>query len=337
MNGSTTSTDNPLNLIDELEHRVLSGGSISFDEALSLATIPDTSLPALAAAADRIRGMVCGDRIGFCAIVSARTGGCSENCAFCAQSGDADARMSFSPMMFAEDILEHAQRVEPTGAHRFGIVTSGRTLSERDFETTLRAIRLIRENTSLVPCASLGFITPERAARLVEAGLSRYHHNLETSRSFFGDICTTHTYDERVNTVRTAQEAGLEVCCGGLFNLGESWDQRVELAFALRELDPVSVPVNFLDPRPGTALQGRLLMNENDATRVIAIFRFILPKTFIRLAGGRKQTFSRDPEAALKCGANSLLIGDLLTTSGPDAASETALAQSLGFEPDPSC
>lgn len=334
MNKDTSSLCPGEDMLRELELRVTSGGSISFDEALSVAALPDEALPALAGIADRLREKVCGRRLGSCSIVSARTGACSEDCAFCAQSRHARDRVNFSPMMSAEDILEHARRVEATGANHFGIVTSGRELSEGDFNAVLRAVGLVREHTRMTPCASLGLLKGDRAERLVEAGLVRYHHNLETCRSFFPHICTTHSWEERVGTVNAAREAGLEICCGGIFNVGETWRQRVELAFELRDLDPISVPINFLDARPGTALEDRTPITKNDATRIIAIYRLVLPQTFILLAGGRTQTFEGDVGAALKSGANALLVGDLLTTTGPSAASEMAAALELGFRPD---
>jgi biotin synthase len=180
-------------------------------------------------------------------------------------------------------------------------------------------------------------LSRERAQRLAHAGLSRYHHNIETCESFFGQLCTTHSYRERVATIRAAKEAGLQVCCGGILNVGESWRQRLELAFELAELAPDSVPVNFLDPRPGTAMEGRAPMTATDATRVLSIYRFILPRTSIRLAGGRKQTFASAPGTPLRSGANAMLIGDLLTTSGPDAAGDIDMIRSIDLNPDRTC
>ena len=334
---SSLATAEALDLIGRLEAHVLAGGEVSFDDALALVGLPDDAVPPLASAADRIREHFCGDRVDLCAIVSARTGGCSEDCAFCVQARDTEAHLEFAPMMSPSDILAAARTAEQRGAHRFCIVTSGKALSDRDFKTAVEALCLIGDETGLSRCASLGLLTHERAMRLAEAGLSRYHHNLETCESFFGQVCTTHAYEERVATVRAVRAANLQVCCGGILNVGESWHQRIELAFELRDLAPDSVPVNFLDPRPGTPLEGRVPLSATDAMRILSVFRFIMPRTSIRLAGGRKETFSCAPSAPLRSGANAMLIGDLLTTSGPAAANDLAMVRSVGLDPDTRC
>jgi biotin synthase len=320
-------------IISRLEALVLAGGEVSVDDAVALAGLPDDDVPALAAAGDRLRKHFCGDRVELCAIVSARTGACSEDCAFCAQAGHSKAHSEFTPMMSPVDILAAAKSAERFGVHRFSIVTSGKALSDRDFEKAIEALRIIGDETGVSRCASLGLLTAERAIRLAEAGVSRYHHNLETCESYFGEVCTTHTYQERVATVRAAREAGMQVCCGGILNVGENWYQRITLAFELSELAPDSVPVNFLDPRPGTPMEGRALLSATEAVRILAVYRFIMPKTSIRLAGGCRETFSRVPSAPLRSGANAMIVGDLLTTSGPDAASVAAMVRSIGLDP----
>lgn len=320
-------------LIERCEADALSGESLSFDDALALAEAPAEIVPAIIDAADRIRARFCGNSVDLCAIVSARTGGCSEDCSFCVQSRNANAHLEITPMMPPTAILETARKAAEQGAHRFCIVTSGKALSDADFESVLEALALIGAEIGVARCASLGLLTAQRARSLAEAGLTRYHHNLETCRSFFSTLCTTHSYDDRVATVRAVRSAGLQVCCGGILNVGETLRQRVELAFELAGLAPDSVPVNFLDPRPGTALEDRPPIGSLEAAHYVALLRFVMPTTSIRLAGGRRTTFGCEPGLALRGGASAMLIGDLLTTSGPDAAADIAMVRSIGLDP----
>jgi len=305
--------------------------NLSFEQALALTEIPDNSIDELAAIANSVRSEFSAEKIDLCSIINARSGKCSEDCKFCTQSAHNKTEPPVYPMKTADEIVRAAKRAQDAGAHRFCIVTSGAGLSDKDFKIALEAIAKIKKETALFRCASLGKLTKERAQLLKEAGLNRYHHNLETARSFFAEICTTHSYDEKIQTIKYLQEAGIEVCSGGILNLGESPTQRIELAFELKELDPVSVPINFLNPRPNTPLANRKKISANEAAKYLAIFRLILPKAYIRLAGGRAETFAGNMELPFKAGVNALLIGDLLTTKGPQACKDINLLKSMGF------
>ena len=305
--------------------------NLSFEEALALTEIPDNSIDELAAIANSIRSEFSADKIDLCSIINARSGKCSEDCKFCTQSSRYKTSPPTYPMKTVEEIVDAAEKSETNGAHRFCIVTSGSQLNDKDFKIALEAISQIKENTSLFRCASLGKLTKKRARDLKEAGLNRYHHNLETARSFFAEVCSTHTYDEKIQTIKYLQEAGIEVCSGGILNLGESPKQRIEFAFELKNLNPVSVPINFLNPRPNTPLANRKKIGALEAAKYLAIFRLILPKAYIRLAGGRSETFGENLELPFNAGVNALLIGDLLTTKGPESAKDITLLKSMGF------
>ncbi|MBI5230700.1 MAG: biotin synthase BioB [Coriobacteriales bacterium] len=322
-------------LLDRLEARIEQESPVTFDEALALTELPDELVPALSALADRVRRRLSGRSVDLCSIVSARTGACGEDCAFCAQSAHYHGVCDIQAMSSAEEIVEAAKRAEASGAHRLGIVTSGGALSDEDFAIAVDSVAKMGASTGLGRCASLGSLTPERVKRLVDAGLDRYHHNLETARSHFGSICSTHSYDDRVAVVRMAQEAGLETCSGGILNLGETPRQRIEFALELRELGPDCVPVNFLDPRPGTPLEHREKISATEAAKYLAIYRLVMPKTRLRLAGGRESTFGASAEVPLTSGVDAMLVGDLLTTAGPSVADDLATIDALDLEARP--
>ncbi|HLB29680.1 MAG TPA: biotin synthase BioB, partial [Dehalococcoidia bacterium] len=273
-----------------------------------------------------------GPQVDLCSIVNARSGSCSEDCAFCAQSAHHETGVSKYPMMSPQEILRHAEAAEAAGAHHFCIVTSGRALSDRDFETVLEAVRLIKENTRLERCAALGLLTPERARALQDAGVCRFNHNLETARSHFPAIVSTHSYDDRVATVKALRGAGIEACTGGILNMGETDRQRVELAFELKALDPDSVPINFLNPRPGTRLAHLKPMDPWEAVKWLAIYRLVMPDVIIRLAGGRLESLGLMQECGFSAGVNGLLIGNYLTTLGPPPEEDLALLRRLELD-----
>jgi len=290
----------------------------------------------LLAGARAVRREHFGTDLHLCAIVNAKSGGCSEDCAFCAQSGRHATASPRHAFLDPEEIGRAASAMQQRGASRFGIVASGLAPSEGDFERLLAAVRQVRA-AGLAADASVGLLTPDRLARLVDAGLSGVHHNLETSRSFFPQICTSHSYDEDVQAVRLALEAGLFVCSGGIFGLGESWAQRAELAETLRGLGVVSVPVNFLIPIPGTRLEHRPVLSQAEALGILALLRLILPAANLRVCGGRGGVFgeagSEGQRALLESGASGLMIGDYLTLKGSPAEADLALARELGFRP----
>jgi len=269
--------------------------------------------------------------VELCSIINARSGSCSENCAFCAQSAHHKTEVQTYPMLQPEEILRTAVKVEESGVKRFSVVTSGRGISQRDLETVLETLLLLRRETDLSLCASLGIIDQKQAGMLAEAGLSNYHHNLETCSGYFEQICTTHTYQKRVQTIINAQKAGLRVCAGGILGLGESLQHQVEMAMELEELNIDSVPLNFLNPIPGTPLQSRRALSPLQILRAIAIFRLVLPGAVIRLCGGRKEGLRRLQPLAFLAGANGLMVGDYLTTRGSAIQEDFAMLRDLEF------
>ncbi len=326
--------DNWPEFLSALKDRLFSDVELTFDEALTLTDIPDEHLFELAETADFIRQRHTADQVDLCSIINARSGRCPEDCKFCTQSSHHETDAPVYPMKPVEEIVAAAKQAETKGAHRFCIVTSGDALSDEDFATVTEAVRQIAKETNLHRCASVGALTKERADQLRQAGLSRYHHNVETASSHFPEICSTHQYDDKLETVSHLDQSEIEKCVGGILNLGETARQRIEFAFELKKIDPISVPINFLNPQAGTPLADRPLMSALEALKYLAIFRLVMPKTYIRLAGGRSDTFGQDAALPFKAGVNALLIGDLLTTAGPAVASDLAMLRSLGFQLD---
>lgn len=311
-----------------LKKDVLAGRTLSRAEALSLACVP---LDELCAAAEEIRSDCCGNTFDLCAIINAKSGRCSEDCAFCAQSARHRAAISEYELLDAESILAAALEAEAAGVLRFSIVTSGGSLSDEELASVARAVRLIRERTRLSVCISLGILTEAQYRRLGDAGAGRVHNNLETGENYFPKICTTHSWQDKRAAVTAAIAAGLSVCSGGIIGLGESMEDRVDMVLAARELGVDSIPVNILNPIAGTPLAGAPRLPYDEIRRTIAIFRFILPHAAIRMAGGRGLL----PEAGLACfksGANAAITGDMLTTSGIAAARDIRMISELGFE-----
>jgi biotin synthase len=304
-------------------------GGLTPDEALTLVTETDPSQ--LFMCSDQVRETFKGKDIFFCSIINARSGKCSENCAFCAQSSFHDTRIDTYPLLSVETITEKALLMEKTGATHYSIVTSGHSLKDDDIDQVCRAVESIRKQTRLTICGSLGMLSEKHAKKLISSGMKRYHHNLETARSHFGKICTTHDYDEDIATVRTAVDNGFDVCSGGIFGLGESWEQRVELAFTLKDLPVDTIPVNFLNPVKGTRLESSPLMHPMDALRCIALMRIVNPSKSITICGGREVTLKDFQSWVYAAGANGLMIGNYLTTSGRDAGMDIAMTAEAGF------
>ncbi len=271
------------------------------------------------------------DSTDMCSLVNAKSGGCAEDCGFCAQSRFAEADTPMHAMMEPEQVLEHARAAEAAGAHRFCMVTQGQGLSRRDFERYLEGVRLVSEHTNLKRCASVGHISVERAKALREAGVQRVHHNVETSRSYYGEVTSTVRYEGRLRTIEAVREAGLETCVGGILNLGESREQRVEMAFELADIDPTSVPINMLNPRPGTKFGDRDFMDPWEAVKWIAIFRLILPEALFRLCGGRVENLGELQRLAVRAGINGVMMGNFLTTLGNDPETDRDMFTELGL------
>jgi biotin synthase len=267
----------------------------------------------------------------MCSLVNAKSGGCAEDCGFCAQSRYAEADTPLHAMMEPEQILEHARAAEAAGAHRFCMVTQGQGLSKRDFEKVLEGTRLVAEHTNLKRCASIGHMSPARAKALKEAGVQRVHHNVETAESYYPEVSSTVRYEGRLRTIDAVKEAGLETCVGGILNLGESREQRVEMAFQLAEIDPTSVPINLLNPRPGTKFGDRDYMDPWEAVKWIAIFRLILPEALFRLCGGRVENIGDLQRMAVRAGINGVMMGNFLTTLGNTPEEDRAMFEEQGL------
>jgi biotin synthase len=271
------------------------------------------------------------DSTDMCSLVNAKSGGCAEDCGFCAQSRFAEAETPMHAMMSPEQILEHARAAEAAGAHRFCMVTQGQGLSKRDFERILEGARLVAEQTNLKRCASIGHMSAARAQALKEAGIQRVHHNVETAESYYDEVSTTVRYEGRIRTIQAVREAGLETCVGGILNLGESRAQRVEMAFELAALEPTSVPINLLNPRPGTKFGDREPIDPWEAVKWIAIFRLILPEALFRLCGGRVENLGELQPLAVRAGLNGVMMGNFLTTLGSEPEQDRAMFEELGL------
>jgi biotin synthase len=305
---------------------------ISFEEALELAELREQGeIMELVERAWEVRTERFGDSTDMCSLVNAKSGGCAEDCGFCAQSRYAEADTPMHAMMEPEQILEHARAAEAAGAHRFCMVTQGQGLSKRDFGKILEGARLVAERTNLKRCASVGHLSPERARELKRAGIQRVHHNVETARSYYDEVTTTVRYEGRTRTIEAVKQAGLETCVGGILNLGESPRQRVEMAFELSELDPTSVPINLLNPRTGTKFGDRELMDPWEVVKWIAIFRLIIPGALFRLCGGRVENLAELQPLAVKAGLNGVMMGNFLTTLGAEPADDRAMFEQLGL------
>jgi len=312
---------------------------ITREEALALGEITDhAEIEALVERAWEARVERFGDSTDLCSLVNAKSGGCAEDCGFCAQSRYAEAPTPMHAMMEPEQILEHAKAAEAAGAHRFCLVTQGQGLSKRDFEKAVEGVKLVAEHTNLKRCASVGHLSPTRARTLKDAGVQRVHHNVETAESYYPEVSTTVRYEGRIRTIDAVREAGLETCVGGILNLGETEEQRVEMAFELASIDPTSVPINLLNPRPGTKFGDRDQMDPWDAVKWIAIFRLILPGALFRLCGGRVENLGDLQPMAVKAGLNGVMMGNFLTTLGSapedDRAMFTDLGLNVGRQPD---
>jgi biotin synthase len=305
---------------------------ITREEAQRLGEIEDhAEIEALIGRAWEARVERFSDSTDMCSLVNAKSGGCAEDCGFCAQSRFAEAETPLHAMMEPEQILEHARAAEAAGAHRFCMVTQGQGLSKRDFQKYLEGISLVREHTNLKRCASIGHMSVARATALKEAGVQRVHHNVETASSYYDEVSTTVRYEGRLRTIDAVREAGLETCVGGILNLGESREQRVEMAFELAAIDPTSVPINMLNPRPGTKFGDREYMDPWEAVKWIAIFRLILPEALFRLCGGRVENLGELQQLAVKAGINGVMMGNFLTTLGNEPEQDRAMFEELGL------
>ncbi len=305
---------------------------ITPEDALRLGNLEDhAEIEALVERAWHARVERFADSTDLCSLVSAKSGGCAEDCGFCAQSKYAEADTPMHAMMEPEQMLEHARAAQAAGAHRFCTVTQGQGLSGRDFEKVLEGVRLVAEHTNLKRCVSIGHLTPERARALKDAGVQRVHHNIETAESYYPEVSTTVRYEGRLRTIDAVRDAGLETCVGGILNLGETPEQRVEMAFQLASINPVSVPLNILNPRPGTKFGDRELMDPWEVVKWVAIFRLVLPDAVFRMCGGRVENLRELQPLAVKAGLNGVMMGNFLTTLGSTPEHDLAMFEELGL------
>ena len=285
----------------------------------------------LCQAADGIREHFCKNSFDICTIVNGKSGKCSEDCKYCAQSAYYHTATKEYPLLDTEEIVRQAKYNAQQGVLRYSIVTSGRALKDFELEQMCGAIRAIREQADIKVCVSFGLLSEEQFRRVKSAGASRVHNNLETSRRNFPNVCTTHTFEDKVRAIKAAKAAGLSVCSGGIMGLGETVEDRIDMAFTLRELEVKSVPVNLLNPIPGTPYEENERLTVDDMRRIVAVYRFILPDAFIRLAGGRGLLEDKG-EGCFRSGANAAISGDMLTTAGYTIETDMEILNRLGYE-----
>lgn len=316
--------------IRHLEEKILKGGSISKQEALSITEISGPDIFYLFASANTIRQHFRKNTIGLCSIVNAKSGDCPEDCSFCAQSFRSKAEIEIYPLLSKEMIIKKAIEAKNSEIKRFSIVTSGRKVSEKSLMEIANMVSEIRD-LGLIPCASLGLLNAEDLLILKAAGLDRYHHNLETSEGFFPRICTTHTFTDKIRTIESARSAGLSLCSGGIFGMGETWQDRIDMAFSLKDLDVDSIPINFLIPIKGTALGSREYLHPFEALQIVSLYRFILPQKEIRICGGRIQILGEFNSLVFAAGADGMISGNYLTTLGRSPEDDLMLIAAYGL------
>ncbi|MDU4962503.1 MAG: biotin synthase BioB [Sporomusaceae bacterium] len=317
-----------------LGEKVLQGHAVTPEEAAALTQIPRQDIMLAAAYANKIREHFAGDRIDMCGVINARSGFCSEDCKFCSQSVFHHTDVVPYDLLDSRQLLEKAREAKRQGARRISIVTSGKGMeNDPAFAAIIAAIRLIEQETGMPVCANLGTITPRQACQLADAGVKRYAHNIETSERFYPAVCTSHPFRERIATLEAVKRAGMELCTGGIIGMGETWQDRVDMAFTLKEHDVYSVPINILNPIRGTALEDAVVPSPLDILLTFALFRFILPDKVIRPAGGREINLRDMQGSVLLAGANGLIVGNYLTFGGRDAAMDFIMARDAGMTP----
>lgn len=318
-------------IIEELKRKVLDGGQVTREEALALAAVPDKQ--ALYEAAGEIRDRLAGRYFDTCSIVNARSGRCSENCKWCAQSAVFKTHVQEYELIDEKSCLELARLNAKYKVNKFSFVTSGRSLSDKNIDRLCEYAVKIKNEMEINLCASMGLLSKEQLRRLKEAGITRYHCNLESSRRFFATLCSSHTIDEKIQTIRHARELGMEVCSGGIIGMGETMEDRIDLALTVRELGVKSIPMNVLNPIPGTPLEGTAPLADEEVLTTVAVYRFINPDAFLRFAGGRV-LIAHIEEEAIRAGINSAILGDMLTTVGSKVMEDMEKVKKLGFTTD---
>ncbi|MEX2308443.1 MAG: biotin synthase BioB [Pirellulales bacterium] len=314
-----------------LAGRVLAGETISAEEALAVLECPDDELLELLAAVYRVRRRWFGNQVQLYFLMNAKSGLCPEDCAYCSQSRVSEAEIPRYNLLSREKLLDGARVAAESAARTYCIVISARGPNEREMRAVTSIVPEIKKKFNLKICACLGLLTPEQAEQLKACGVDRVNHNLNTSDSFYGEICTTHTFADRMATLRAVRDAGLEMCSGGIIGMGERRQDVVELALALRDLGVQSIPVNFLNPIDGTPLAGRWDLNPRYCLKVLAMFRLVNPNREIRIAGGRELHLGSMQALGLYA-ANSIFVGDYLTTKGQSPEADYQMIRDLGFE-----
>lgn len=318
-----------MNIIQQLKEKVFSNELVTREETL---TLVDAPLDQLTQAADEIRMRFNGNAFDICTIINGKCGRCSEDCKYCAQSAHYHTNCQDSyPLLDTEALLEGARHNDEQGVLRYSIVTSGKRLSDKEVDQVCDSIREIRRQTNIQVCVSFGLLNEEQFRKIKEAGASRVHCNLESSRNYFSQICTTHTYDEKIETLKAAKRAGLSICSGGIMGLGETMEDRIDMVLTARELGVKSIPVNLLNPIPGTPYEHNRVLTNDELCRIVAIFRFLLPDGMIRLAGGRGLLGDKG-ESCFRSGANAAISGDMLTTAGITVQTDLQFLQKLEYE-----
>jgi biotin synthase len=319
--------------ISELKEKVLAGGEVTFEEASELLSVTGAGdIGLLAAAAHEITLRFNANQPGLCSLINAKSYLCGEDCAFCAQSVRFHTGTDRYELLDGGEILAAAKKAEARGAKNFCLVTSGAAPSEEEFEKILSVIETLLRETGLNIDASLGFVTKPQAERLRAAGLRRFNHNLQTSPEYYPRIASTHPYQTRVETLKALLEGGLELCSGGILGMGEAPEDRLRMAFELKRFQPHCVPINLLNPRPGTPLENTPPIDPLEAVKTISVYRFVLPRANIKLAGGREGGLAAYQELALRGGANGLIMGGYLTTGGNPIADDFAMLERAGYE-----
>ncbi len=321
--------------IKEMKDRVLQGEELLFEDAMRLIEIENDSeeFHALLAGAREITFHYNAEEPGLCSLINAKSNLCGEDCGFCSQSVRFDTRVDTYNLMPVDEVVNRAKEFEKRGAQNFCVVTSGGALTDAEFEKVLEMYRRLDAETSMNLDGSLGFLTPERVQRLKEAGVRRFNNNLQSSREFYPKIVSTHTYDKRIETLKHLQEGNMEICSGGILGMGETREDRIKLAFELKPYAPHCLPMNILNPRPGTPLQDEPKPDPLEMIKTIAVYRFIHPRSNIKLAGGRELNLGEKyQEMALQGGANGLIIGGYLTTDGNPVQTDIAMLERSGFE-----
>jgi biotin synthase len=318
-------------MFETVPEKINTKQGIDRDSALYFSRLKGAEIHDLFALANKAREKFRGNKVDLCSIINAKSGACPEDCSFCAQSSYSKTNANVYPLLDKDSILKEALIAKKHGVKRFCIVTSGKKPSDKDLDNICDFMVELRKHEFL-PCATLGMLNVTQLKRLKQAGLNRYHHNLETSEAYFSEICTTHTYKDKIKTIEAAQSVGLSICSGGIFGLGESWEDRIDMAFALKQLDVDSVPINFFAPVKGTPLGDKNVLSPLEALKIIAIYRLILPQFEIRVCGGRPATLRDLNSHIFSSGADGLLLGNYLTTRGRKPGDDLQMIKDMDME-----